>query len=92
LNPSAARVGEMETQLKVWAGKIDDFTTAAQESNGWAGIDLRQRIDDLKVKRALVRANLDEVKAAGSDSRTGLRTGLESAWKDLEDAFQEMKL
>ena len=82
----------METQLKAWAGKIDEFTTAAQESNGWAKIDLRQRIDDLKVKRALVRANLDELKSAGGDSRKGPRTELGKAWKDLEDAFQEIKL
>jgi hypothetical protein len=66
--------------------------SVAQESNGWARIDLRQRIDDLKVKRALVRANLDEFKAAGSDTRAGLRTELKSAWKDLENAFQEMQL
>ena len=82
----------METQLKIWAGKIDEFTTAAQESKGWARIDLRQRIDDLKVRRALVRANLDAFKAAGSHGRPGLRTALKGAWRDLEDAFREMNL
>jgi hypothetical protein len=82
----------METQLEIWAGKIDEFTTTAQESHGWARIGLRQAIDDLKVKRALVRANLDELRAAGSDIREGLRTELGKAWKDLEDAFQAMKL
>jgi hypothetical protein len=92
LDPSAASVRRMETQLKVWAGKIDAFTAAAQESNDWARIDLRQHIDDLKVKRALVRANLDEFKAAGSNCRVGLQTDLKSAWKDLEGAFREMKL
>jgi len=92
LDPLAANVEKMETQLEVWAGKIDEFTASAQESNGWARIDLRQRIDDLKIKRALVRANLDQFKAAGSDTRAGLRTDLNNAWKDLEDAFQEMKL
>ena len=92
MDPSAASIREMETQLKIWAGKIDEFTAAAQESHGWARIDLRQRIDDLKVKRALVRANLDQFKAAGSDSREGLRTELGNAWKDLEDAFRQMKL
>ena len=82
----------METQLEVWAGRIDEFTTAAQESKGWSRIDLRQRIDDLKVRRALVRANLDEFKATGSQSRPDLRTDLAGAWRDLEDAFQEMNL
>ena len=92
MDPSAASARKMEIQLKIWAGKIDAFSAAAQESNGWDRIDLRQRIDDLKVKRALVRANLDEFKAAGSDSRAGLRNDLESAWKDLETAFLDMKL
>lgn len=92
MDPSAASVRRMETQLEIWAGEIDEFTAAAQESHGWARIDLRQRIDDLKVKRALVRANLDAFKAAGSDARAGLRSDLESAWKDLETAFREMKL
>ena len=82
----------METQLEVWAGQIDDFAAAAQGSKGWGRIDLRQRVDDLKIKRALVRANLDELKAAGPDHKAGLRIDLESAWKDLEEAFQEMKL
>ena len=82
----------METQLEVWAGRIDVFTTAAQESKGWARIDLRQRIDDLKVRRALVRASLDAFKAAGSHSSPGLRTDLEGAWRDLEDAFREMNI
>lgn len=82
----------MENQLEVWAGRIDECAAAAQESNGWARIDLRQRIDDLKIKRALVRATLDELKAAGRDGRAGLRIDLESAWKDLEDACREMKL
>jgi hypothetical protein len=92
LDPSTASIREMETQLEIWAGKIDEFTAAAQGSHGWARIDIRQRIDDLKVKRALVRANLDKFKAAGSDRREGLRTELGNAWKDLEDAFREMKL
>ena len=92
MDPSAASVSKMEIQLKIWAGEIDEFTAAAQDSHGWARIDVRQRIDDLKVKRALVRANLDAFMATGSDSRAGLRTDLESAWKDLEKAFQEMKL
>jgi hypothetical protein len=92
LDPSAAGVRQMETQLKVWAGKIDAFTTAAQESNAWARIELRQRIDDLKVKRALVRASLDEFKAAGSNCRVGLQTDLKATWRDLEEAFREMKL
>ena len=72
--------------------EIDEFEATAQKSNGWVRIDLRQRIDDLKVKRALVRAKLDEFVAAGSDRRKGLMVGLERVWNDLKATFDELKL
>ncbi len=86
------KVKKMEAQLKGWAASIDEIAATAQKSNGWARIDLRQGIDDLKVKRALLRTKIDEFEAAGSAGREGLRKDLERAWKDLEDAFEEIEL
>jgi len=87
-----ANVEKIEAELKLWTAKIDELTASAQKSNGWARIDLRQRIDDLKVRRALVRAKLDELESAGSDNREGLRIGLERVWNELKAAFDELKL
>ena len=85
-----ARLKDMEAQLEVWAARIDDIAAAAQKSNGWAGIDLRQGIDDLKIKRALFRTKLDEYQVAGNDTRESLRKSLDGAWHDLEEAFEQM--
>lgn len=85
-------VKKLETQLRAWAVKIDDFVVAVQKSNGWSRIDVRQRIDDLKVKRALCRAKLDEFVATGSAHRDDLKAGLNRVWKDLENTFKEMNL
>jgi hypothetical protein len=83
---------KMEAQLKLWATKIDELAASAQSSNGWTRIDLRQRIDDLKVKRALARAKLDDFQAAKGDSRERLMVGLDRLWIDLEEAFKAIKL
>ena len=91
VNPMEEKVKKMEAQLKGWAASIDELAAAAQKSNGWAEIDLRQGIDDLKVKRALLRTKLDEFEAAGSTGEEGLRKDLERAWKDLEDAFETIE-
>lgn len=86
------KVKEIEGKLKIWAEKIDEFTAEAQKSNGWARIELRQSIDDLKVKRALFQAKIDEFEAAESHSRDALKIRIESAWKDFEDACEKMGL
>ena len=88
MNSMEERVRMIEAQLKGWTASIDDLAAAAQKSNGWARIDLRQGIDDLKAKRALLRAKLDEFEAAGSTGREGLRKDLERAWRELRTAFE----
>jgi hypothetical protein len=54
-------------------------------------IDQRRRIDDLKAKYQVAQSKLCELKAAGSEKWATLKTGVESAWKDLEAAFKKMK-
>jgi len=88
VNSMEERVRMIEAQFKGWTASIDDLAAAAQKSKGWARIDLRQGIDDLKVKRALLRTKLDEFWAAGSTGREGLRKDLERAWRELKSAFE----
>lgn len=86
-----ANVEEMEAQLKLWTVKIDELSATAQKSNEWARIDFRQYIDDLKVKRALVRAKLDKFEATEIENRKSLRVGLMRVWKELANALEKMK-
>ncbi len=84
-------VGKLETQLKQWGAKLDEFVAKADKAGTTARIDNRKRIDDLKAKVHAAQAKLDEVKAAGSEKWDTLKTGVESAWNELELAFKKLK-
>ena len=84
-------VGKLETQLKHWGAKLDEFVAKADRAGTAARIDNRKRIDDLKAKCQAAQAKLDEVKTAGSEKWETLKTGVESAWAELELAFKELK-
>jgi len=83
-------VDKMEEEFNQWTKKLDTFETTAHTSNGWSKIDVRQRIDDLKVKRALVRTKLDEFKVTKKNRQESVMIALTLAWSDFETAFNEL--
>jgi peptidoglycan hydrolase CwlO-like protein len=85
-----ADLGKLETQLKQWGAKLDEFVAKADRAGTAARIDNRKRIDELKAKVKVAQAKLDEVKTAGSEKWETLKAGVESAWKDLEIAFKKL--
>jgi len=84
------KVGKLETQLKQWGAKLDEFVAKADRAGTAARIDNRRRIEELKAKVKAAQAKLDEVKTAGSEKWETLKAGVESAWKDLEIAFKKL--
>jgi peptidoglycan hydrolase CwlO-like protein len=85
------KVGKLEAQLKQWGARLDELVAKADRAGTAARIDNRKRIDDLKAKVHAAQAKLDEVKAAGSEKWETLKTGVESAWSELELAFKKLK-
>ena len=83
-------VAKMETQLTRWAALIDDLAARA-DKGAQIKIEHRQRIDDLKVKRAVAQERFNEYKAADDVRRAALRPDAECAWSDLEAAFRDLK-
>ena len=86
-----ADLGKMETQLKQWGAKLDEFVAMADRAGTTARIDNRKRVDDLKVKVQAARSKLDELQAAGSEKWETLKTGAESVWGEVELAFGKLK-
>jgi peptidoglycan hydrolase CwlO-like protein len=84
-------VGKLETQLKQWAAKLDEFVAKADKAGTTARIDNRRRIDDLKAKVEAAQVKLDEVKAGGREKWDALKTGVESTWNELEVACRRLR-
>jgi peptidoglycan hydrolase CwlO-like protein len=84
-------LGKLETQLKQWGAKLDELVAKADRAGTTARIDNRRRIDDLKAKVQAAQSKLDEVRTAGSERWETLKTGVESAWSELELAFKKLR-
>jgi peptidoglycan hydrolase CwlO-like protein len=91
MEKTQADVGKLETQLKQWGAKLDELVAKADRAGTTARIDNRKRIDDLKAKVQAAQSKLDEVKTAGREKWETLKTGVESAWAELELAFKKLK-
>ena len=84
-------VGKLEARLKQWGAKLDQLVAKAEKAGAEVKIERRKRIDDLKAKVQAAQAKLAELKAAGGEKWEVLKTGVESAWKELEAAFRKAK-
>ena len=51
----------------------------------------RKRVDELKAKYQAAQSKLVEYKAAGGERWEAFKTGLETAWSDLEAGFKKLK-
>jgi hypothetical protein len=80
----------MEKQLKQWGAKLDDLTAKVTTAGAKAKAEERQMVTDLRAKQELAQAKLDELKAAGSDKWDTFKSGVESAYNELEGAFKKM--
>jgi hypothetical protein len=80
----------MEAQLRNWGVKIDKVMARAEAAGIGVKVEYRKGVDDLKAKYKVAQSRFDECKAAGSAKWGIFKTGLESAWNDLETAFKEL--
>lgn len=85
-----AQVGEMEAELKQWGARLDNLLAMAHVVGTAAKIDHRQRLDDLKEKYDAAEAKLAELKAAGSGKWEVFQGGVETAWRELANAFTRL--
>ena len=86
-----AHMGKMEEQLKHWVAQLDHLMAKVEKAGADVNSERRKRVDALKVKYQAAQAKLSELKAAGGEKWDTLKTGVETAWSDLEAAFKKMK-
>ena len=84
-------VGEMETQLKHWGARLDQIVAQAEKAGADVKVERRKCVDDLKAKYQAAQSKFSEFKAAGGEKWDIFKTGVETAWSDLEAAFKKLK-
>ena len=71
--------------------KLDRLVAKADEAGTEVKIDYRTSIDRIKDKHAVVQSKLDAYKAANGQKWDHFKGGVETAWRDFEDAFKSLK-
>lgn len=84
-------IEKMESQLLQWDAKLDELIAKAELVRAEAKSDYREHIEELKAKHRTVKAKIDELKATSTDKWEIVKTGIESAWIELEEAFKKLK-
>ena len=91
MDTQGQEVGKIEKRLRQLGAKLDKLAAQAVDAGADAKLDYRRQIDLIKDKHELVRRRLDAFKAANGQKWENFRTGVESAWHELENAFKALK-
>ena len=83
-------LGKMAAELRQWGARLDNLLAMADVVGTAAGIDRRERLDDLKKKYRAAEAKLAALKAAGNGKREIIKGGVENAWSELATAFTRL--
>lgn len=80
---------EMEAQLRKWETKLNELEAIAAQSTDEASDQYDAELEMLREKRDVVRKKLSELKSAGGVAWKDMKTGLDSAWSELEQALTD---
>jgi len=81
--------GEMEKKLQNWGAKLDEMKAKADQSGADTKAQLEGKIEALTVKRDAMQQRLADLKGSSDEAWHSVKTGLQAAWNDLSDAFEE---
>jgi hypothetical protein len=88
---TAGNLDKIDAQLERWGEKIDKLVTLAEGVGARAALNHRERIMELKAKRAAATARLVELRAESSSRWRRSRGGIATAWNDLMIAFRALE-
>lgn len=84
-------IGKREAQLRRWGARLDQIVAKAEKVGVEVNEAKRQSVDEARTKYQAAQSKLDEFKAAGAEKWETFKTGVETAWSDLESAFKKLK-
>jgi hypothetical protein len=91
METAGQQLGKIETRLRQLGAKLARMAAKASEAGAEVKLDYRKEIDHAKDKHAAVHSKLAAFRAANGQKWDSFRSGVESAWQDLENAFKALK-
>jgi len=79
---------KIQKELDGLSGRIEQLKEKARSATGDALTRLNQGIADLEKKKGDAQRKLDDMKTAGAEAWTKLKSGLDNAVNELKNTFQ----
>jgi hypothetical protein len=84
-----AFIGDMKTKLETRKREIADLKSKARSAGTGSRIDIEKQIAELELKQEYARKTLAELQSAEKGRWESLKHDVESAWRDLDEAYRE---
>ncbi len=81
----------MEKQLALWGSRLDELAARVAKGGEDAVEKERQLVAELRAKRDELATKLHETRNSGSERWQTLKSGVVSAYEELEAAFELVK-
>ena len=78
---------KLMAKIKEWDARIDQMKAQAEGASAEKQLEYYKTIDDLREKQNRLQKRLQELESAGADAWEDIKVGIESAWKEIEFAF-----
>jgi len=91
METAGQEIGKIEMRLRQLGTRLDRLAAKATEAGADAKVDYRKQIDLIKDKHSMVQTKLDAFRAANGQKWDNFKEGVETAWHDLEKAFQALR-
>jgi phage host-nuclease inhibitor protein Gam len=91
METTGQEVGRIEKRLRQLGTRLDRLAAKVDETGAEAKIEYRKQIDHIKEKHAVVQSKLNAFRAANGQKWDHFKGGVETAWRDFEDAFKSLK-
>ena len=79
---------KMEARLREWQARIDVLKAKADQAEAGQKMKYHEEIESLRTQQQQVREKLGELRTASADAWEEVKTGVEKAWTNLQDATQ----
>jgi septation ring formation regulator EzrA len=91
METAGQEVGKIEARLRQLGTRIDRLVAKADEVGTEVKSDYRKQIEHAKEKQTIVRGKLDAYRASSGQKWDNFKGGVETAWRELENAFKALK-
>jgi len=86
-----AQMGKLDGRLKHWGARLDEVLGTAEAMGKEIKDEYRDGVATIKTQYQEVKNKLGEARAASAESWHEIKTGVEHAIGELEQAFKKLK-